>query len=256
MPPVRMSPRVTTSLCIASLGLTAALVVGCDDKPAKTEAPEAAAALTATATASAPPEPPRAPDIVIDPTTIAVGQDRVGTGEMGLADKVAVFVTGRPMIAGQIVSVVAMRNAKPGAVLAVVTALARAKAVSAILKTDTRDGVTATLPVDFAASGGPDCATVAWIAKDAAIEVWAAGGGAVKKVGKGLAGPDMTLGGDAVRAQQSGCAARDMFVGADERMTWGLVFDLANNTLTAPGARASAVVLLDNPAPGKKVGKP
>ena len=39
-----------------------------------------------------------------------------------------------------------------------------------------------------------DCTTVAWIAKDAAIDVWPAGGGTAKRVIKGLAGPDMTLG--------------------------------------------------------------
>lgn len=242
----------TRLVLLAALG--ALSLGGCDKDAAKNDAPEAASPPPAQpATASAPPEPPQAPDIVIDATNIAVGSDRVATGELGLADKVAVFVTGRPMIAGQTVSVVAMRNAKPSAVLAVVSALKRAKASAAVVRTDARDGTTQTLPIDFTAANPPDCAAVAWIGKDASIAVWPAGGGSVKKVGKGLAGPDMTLGGDALRAQQSSCTAPDLFVGADERLTWGLAFDLASGALTGPGTHVSRVVLIPEPAVGKKL---
>jgi hypothetical protein len=244
-------------VAIAAIAAIAApvLTAACDKDSggaAPSSTGSSASPLAPTPPASAPPDPPRAPDIVVDATNIAVGSDRVATGEMGLPDKVAVFVTGRPMIEGQTVSVVAMRNAKPSAVLAVVTALRRAKAAAAVVRTDTRDGTTLPLPLEFATTA-LDCAAVAWIGKDASIEVWPAGGGAAKKIGKGLAGPDMTLGGDAVRAQQSGCSASQLFVGADERLTWGLAFDLATGALTAPGSHVSRAVLITDPAVGKKL---
>jgi hypothetical protein len=235
------------------LGLALAVAAGCDKDAPKSDAPEAAA--PASTPASAPPEPPRAPDIVVDSSNVSIGQDRVATGEPALADKVAVFVTGRPMIEGQTVSVVVMRNAKPSGPLAVIAALRKAKAAGAILRTDGRDGSTQKLPISFATSA-PDCATVAWIAKDAAIDVWPAGGGTAKRIVKGLAGPDMTLGGEAVQKQLSGCSASQIFVGEDEGLTWGLVFDLATNALVAPGCRANAAVLVADAVPGRKLALP
>jgi hypothetical protein len=232
------------------LALLAGLAPGCDEKAAKTEVAEAAA--TAVPTASAPPEPARAPDIVVDASNISVGQDRVATGEPGLPDKVAVFVTGRPMIEGQTVSLVVLRNAKPSGPLAVLYALRKAKAAAAIIHTDGRDGSTQSLPISFATSA-PDCATVAWIARDAAIDVWPAGGGTAKRIIKGLAGPDMTLGGEAVRRQTSACSSSQIFVGSDEGLTWGLVFDLATGALAAPGSHVSTAVLVPDAVPGRKL---
>ncbi len=232
---------------------TALLALAACDKESSTPEPSAAAAAVAPSAPPAAPEPPRAPDIVVDTTTVAVGNDRVATGEPGLADKVAVFVTGRPAIAGAAVSVVAMRGAKPGPVAAVVAALRKAGAGSVVLRTEARDGTTQKLPVSFPTAALPGCAAVAWIARDAAIDVWPAGGGTARRIVKGLAGPDMTLGGEAVRKQLSGCDASALYVGADDVLTWGLVFDLATGALTAPGARVSSVVLVTSAVPGRKL---
>jgi hypothetical protein len=234
-----------------ALALIVAILCGaCDEPSAKSSVPEATA--TAAVTPQAAPEPPRAPDILVDAANVSIDRDRVAVGELGLADKVAVFVTGRPAIAGNTVSFVAMRNAKPSSVVAIVTALRKAKAAGAVVKSDARDGTTQKVPLSFTTSVA-DCATVAWITKDAAIEVWPAGGGTAKKVIKGLAGPDMTLGLEAMRKQWSSCAASELVVGADDAMTWGLVFDLATTGLQAPGTRTSTAVLVANPAPGRKL---
>lgn len=199
-----------------------------------------------------PPEPARAPEIIIDNSKVAVGADRVPAGEPGLADKVAVFVTGRPGIAGQSVDVVAMRNAKPSYVAAVVSALRHAQASAVNVKTEARDGTTQSLALSSPA-GVPDCATVAWIAKDAAIDVWPAGGGTAKRVIKGMAGPDMTLGTEAVRKQASGCSATPLIVGGEERFPWGLIFDLATMSLQVPGMRATGAVLVTGAVAGRKL---
>jgi hypothetical protein len=223
----------------------------CDSEPSK-PVPPAAAPPAESVTATPPAEPPRAPDIVVDATRVAIGNDRVVTGEPGLADRVAVFVTGRPTIEGHAVGFVAMRNAKPSHVAAVVTALRRGKAIGAIVNSEARDGTSQQLPLSFATTV-PDCATVAWIAKNAAIDVWRAGGGTAKRIVRGLAGPDITLGTEAVRTQAIGCSASELVAGADESMTWGLIFDLATSALQSPGARASAAVFVSNAVPGRKV---
>jgi hypothetical protein len=230
------------------------LAAGCDDAPTRGVVPEGTATQpTATAPPSpAPPDPPRAPDIVIDASNVSVGSDRLATGEPGLADKIAVFLTGQPMIAGNAVSLVAMRNARPSQVAAVVTALRKAKAASAVVATEARDGTTQKVPLTFAGSVA-DCVAVAWIAHDGAIDVWPAGGGTAQRVIKGLAGPDMTLGTEAMRKQWTRCGASELIVGADDVKPWGLVFDLATAGLQASGMHPSVALLVTNAVPGRKL---
>ena len=225
----------------------------CDGDANKVATPvDSGSVLPPAVTTAAPAEAPTAPEIIIDSSNVSVGSDRVSASEQGLTDKVSVFVSGRPAIAGASIDIVAMRNAKPSGVAAVVAALRRAKAGSVSVKTEARDGTTQKLALSFPA-GVPDCATVAWIAKDAAVDVWPAGGGTAKRIAKGMAGPDMTLGTEAVRRQTNACSASPLLVGAEERFPWGLVFDLATMSLQLPGTRASGVVLVTSAVPGRKV---
>jgi len=120
------------------------------------------------------------------------------------------------------------------------------------VKTEARDSTTQELPI-ATATRLPDCATVAWIAKDASIEVWPAGGGTAKRVLRGLAGPDLTLGMEAMHKQGSECEASQIAVGADDSMTWGLAFDLATTALHQTWTRADAAVLVTGATPGRKV---
>jgi hypothetical protein len=253
--PFRPIPRTPRLLCLAwSLSAPFALAcLACDspDKPGDTT-PQAAPPPQATAApAPAPPEV-HAPEIVVDPSYVSVGNDKVPTGEAGLADRIGVFLSGRPMVEGQTVDVVAMRNAKISQVAAAIAALRHAKAAGAGVKTEARDNSTQRLPLSFSTPTQP-CTTVAWIAKDAAIDAWPIAGGRAKRVIRGLAGPDMTLGTEAVRAVSAQCDASTLVVGADEAMTWGLLFDLATTVLAAPGARASAAVLVTAAVPGRKL---
>jgi hypothetical protein len=241
----------TTLLAVCA----AALVLAACDKPSDAGGPTAEAGPVATAAAVAPAPAPRAPEIIVDHANVSVGSDRVSTGEPALAQMVGVFVKGRPMIEGQAVDLVAMRNAKPSHVVAVLAALRAANASGANVKTEARDNTTQKLPVSFAASV-PDCTIVAFIAKDAAIDIWPAGGGRAKRIVRGLAGPDVTLGTDAIREMWGTCGAPVIAVGAEDTMTWGLVFDLATNALQAPGSRANAAVLLRTAVPGRKLVMP
>lgn len=240
---------------LVALLLAPGAALGCDNGSPGPALPEAAAVATHAAPSAAP-EPPRAPDIVVDSSNVAIGSSKVATGEPGLADKIALFLVGQPMIEGQRVSVVVMRSARPSGALAVLSALRKAKAAGAVIRTDGRDGTTQKLPIAFVTTPPADCATVAWIAKDAAIDVWPAGGGTAKRIIKGLAGPDMTLGGEAVQKQLSGCSASQIFVGEDEGLTWGLAFDLATNALSVPSRNTTAAVLVADAVPGRKLTLP
>ena len=249
--PERILPLGASPFALAGL-VCLALAPACDEPRSQGSAPEAAPPTATVSTPPAAPDPPRAPDIVIDGTNVSVGTNRLATGELGLADKIAVFLTGRPMVEGNAVSFVAMRNAKPSQVAAVVTALRKAKAASAVVSTEARDGTTQKVPLAFT-TGVADCTTVAWIAKDSAIDVWPVGGGTAQRIIKGLAGPDMTLGTEAMRKQWTGCGATELVVGSDDVMTWGLVFDLATAGIQASGTHPSVAVLVTDVVPGRKL---
>jgi hypothetical protein len=255
------SPRRHRSIPIApclAAGFFACFA--CDAHDATSATPEAAPPLPSAAAAPPAPPPPevRAPDIIVDPSYVSIGNDKVptlGGTEGALADRIGVFVSGHPTvesISGRTIDVVAMRNARPSQVAATLSALRHAGASAAAVKTEARDNSTQRLPLAFTVPVQP-CTTVAWIGKDAAIDVWPISGGRAKKVIKGLAGPDMTLGTEAVRSVAGGCDASALVVGADDSMTWGLVFDLATMALAAPGARVSGAVLVTSAVPGRKL---
>jgi hypothetical protein len=221
----------------------ATLASACDKGSDASPATPASAPASATTPAPTPTPPPKvAPEIIVDPNQVAVGKDHAT-----LIDPASIETPEeRP------VEVVVMRGAKPSQLAAVLVALRRAKAKEAIIKTESREGSTEKLPLTFATSV-PECATVVWIAKDAAIDVWPAGGGVAKRVIRGLAGPDITLGLEAISARFEKCGASALVVGADEAMTWGLVFDLATSVLRTPGARASTAILVTGVTPGRRV---
>jgi hypothetical protein len=252
-------PRLSfpTSLAaVTAAALALAGPVACDtpdaDKSVEVGAATAAPAPEPAPSAAETPAPERAPDIIVDRSSIAVGSDRVATGEPSLDDKVRALLAGRPAVEGHTVSVVVMRNARPSHVTLVVGALRAAKASAADIKSASRDDTTQTLPLSFATSL-PDCAVVAWIAKDGVIDIWPSSGGGVRRVARGLAGPDMTLGTDTARAQWAGCGSPSIAIGAEDTMSWGLVFDLATGILGAPGSRASTAILVTTATPGRKL---
>jgi hypothetical protein len=251
-------PRMHRPVCFilwAAIGTAACDKSSSDADNATAELSAEAGPAAAPAAPAAAPEPPRAPEIIVDRETVAIGPEHVATGEPALVEKVGALVSGQPAIEGHTTDLVAMRNAKPSQVAAVVGALRAAKATGVKIKTAARDDTTQALQLSFASSV-PDCAVVIWIAKDGVINVWPAGGGVAKRVGRGLAGPDMTLGTDAVRAQWAGCGAPAIVVGADDMMSWGLVFDLATTVLGSPGSRANAAVLITTATPGHKLALP
>ncbi len=238
------------AVLLTSVFSSALLTAACDKEPPRMGAPEAAAAPAPAP--PAPPEPPRAPEIILDQATVSVGPVHLATGALGFDDRLAAMVQAQPAVFAHTIDFVAMRNAKPSQVVSIVSALRRAKAAGANVKTESRDGATVALVLSFSTKV-PDCAAVAWITKDGAIDVWPAGGAVARRVNKGLAGPDMTLGTEAVERQAGTCSASELVVGGDDRFPWGLVFDLATDATHARGSRTSAVILTTNAVPGRKL---
>jgi hypothetical protein len=249
-------PEHIVWLCVA---MSAALASGCDKG---SEASPPASAIAPTTTPIQAPTPASTshalPEIIVESSKVSVGKEHVPAAPPGLTDRVSTLLDTAAM-GGSLedpesrpLEVVVMRSVKPSQVGAVVLALRHAKAKGAVIKTEARDGSTQKLALSFATSV-PDCSTVAWIAKDAAIDVWPAGGGVAKRVIRGLAGPDITLGLEAIGARANACGASDLVIGGDEAMTWGLVFDLATSVLQAPGARARAAILVTTATPGRRV---
>src|SRR5882672_6951083 len=110
MPP-RM-PRMPRPVCFilwAAIGTAA-----CDQSSSQGD--NATAESSATAPAAAPPAPPpppeapRAPDIIVDRSTVAIGSEHVATGEPALAEKVGALLNGQPAIDGHTADLVAMRS--------------------------------------------------------------------------------------------------------------------------------------------------
>jgi hypothetical protein len=212
----------------------------------------ASSAPAPTAPVAAPPPEPRAPEIILDKTNLDIGRDRLGAADPGLAAKALVFLRGAAKIQGSAVDVVALRAARPSSVAALLDALQQAGAASANVKTETRDGATQALPIALVRSVA-DCTAVAWITKNASVDVWPAGGGVAKRVGRGLGGPDLTLGMEPVHALTESCQSSQVVVGADDAMTWGLVFDLGTQTLHQAWTRTSAAVVVASAVPGRKL---
>ena len=253
---VGRAPAVSRYAATGALALILGLsATACDEAPPSgggASPPSSTAAAVASNTPAAPPPEPQAPEIIVDHTNIDIGKSRIAAGEPGLTDKALVFLRGAPKIQGAVASVVALRAAKPSSVAAILDALQQAGAVSAQVKTDTRDGATQPLPVALVRTV-PDCTAVAFIGKTASIDVWPAGGGVAHRIGRGLAGPDLTLGMDVIHKATESCQASQIAVGADDSMTWGLVFDLAMAALHQPWTRTNAAVVVADAAPGHKV---
>jgi hypothetical protein len=256
---------MTTPRLFPVVPLFAALAIGsvvaaCDEgaSPATGGAASTNGASPAVAPATPPAPSPspvaevQAPEIIVDPKTVAIGKESVPVTDPGLADRAFGLLSGKPAIEGHTVSFVAMRNAKPSHVAAVAQAVFQAKASGAIVKSEARDNTTQGLALSSPATVA-DCTAVVWIAKNGSIAVWPAGGGSTKRGGRGLAGPDLTLGLAAVRERREGCGAPELVLGAEDTIPWGVLFDLAEDAMSVASAQANSVVLVMQAAPGKKI---
>ena len=172
--------------------------------------------------------------------------------------RIAAILAGRPLVAGNEVVVEVKRDAKTPKVGHVLFALKKAKAATAVIHTLARDNSLAALTVTLSHGDLAPCTPVGMVNRDGTIAAWAIGGGTAQKFARGFAGPDLTLGSQALRKLSAACDSPIWFVAADDSITWGLTFDLAQAARgSGDGGLAlhasQVAVLTSAPVPGRKV---
>jgi hypothetical protein len=240
--------------------LACTLLAACDDPP-NSAGPvvDAGAASSSAQPAATPtaPEAPKPPTISLSPGEYVVNAEHIPVADPDVVGRLAANLTGKPLVEGEVVAFDAPRNVKPSQVVAILAALKKGKAKGAIARTENRDKVIVPLAISFSAANAAACTPVALITKESRISVWTMGGQVAHTFTKGFAGPDMTLGTEQVRTNASHCDSPYLVVAADELMIWGLVYDLATMSMTAPaGAVTKTTQIIVAPAtivPGRKV---
>ena len=239
---------------VAVIAVVAALAA-CDDK--KPETTSAAASTSATAAAPSPaptPTAPTKPQLAVDDTAVFVAGQRIEIAKPDLKGRVAAVLSDKP-VAGEELVLNAARPTKIPKVAAVFAALIAKKAKSVEVHTPRRDGSDG--HVTFGLTVKPsDCSAVGFIAKDNAITVWPVSGAAADRFNHGMAGPDLTRGSEGLRKKTLACDSPVFFVAADDSITWGLTYDLAEATLSADDAGLpkprTAALLVKTPVSGRK----
>jgi len=222
--------------------LACTLLAACDD-PSTNARPEpgVASASAKPAATPTPPEAPKPPTIAITPGDYVVNGEHIPVADPDVVGRLVANLTGKPLVEGEIVPFDAPRAVKPSQVVAMLTALKKAKAKGALARTENRDKIIVPLALSFSAATAPACTAVALITKESRISVWTIGGQVAHTFTKGFAGPDMTLGTEQVRTNASHCESPYLVVAADELMIWGLVYDLATMSMTAPVGATSKI---------------
>jgi hypothetical protein len=136
-------------------------------------------------------------------------------------ERLAAALRDRPLVAGEVAEVAAMRNVKTPLVQALVAALAEAKAKSVTIRTPMRDQSMGELALTLHHPAPADCSVVAMIEHDGAVAVWSTGGGGAQKFSHGMAGPDLSTSTDAVRKRAAACDSPMWFVSGAESVQCG-----------------------------------
>ncbi len=239
--------------------LAVALAAGCGKEEAKPGVADAEMHASAAPSASAPPPtpaPPRPPTITLDEQACSIDRTRFTGAPAEWRDRAAALLGETPLVAGESVTVNVMRDAKSPRVVALVAALAAAKARSVVVHTPTRDLSSGELELTLHAGAVPECSAVAMIEHDGAVAVWSKGGGGASRFARGMAGPDLSSSTEALRKRAGGCASPVWFLGGAESVTWGLLFDLATRARGGEGATlkpTKAVLLTQAAVPGRAV---
>ena len=244
-----MRASLALAFLCSALSLTA-----CDDKkeaaPAKAEvaaeAPKAAESPKAEEVKKAPPRLV----MYVDPSGVSVGGTLVDARREDLEAGIGEALARGPFTMPDPFEISVARQALVPTVRALVASLKKHGEKQVVLKTATRKGDLAALPVslDSAALKG---AVAAGVGKDGSIAAWPASGGAARKKSRGFAGPDLTLGGELVGKTVGEGGA--LVYNGDDMVQWGLVFDLALTRAEYKNASTAAVAIATGAyEPGKK----
>lgn len=253
------APRLPCSLSIPPmLALLSVLVStpACDEKTKTSELKDAAVAPTVSAAPSAPKEP-ESTTISMDDAAVTVNGSRVAFDAPDARGRITAELSGKPRVAGETVPLVVLRAAKATKVALVVASLKDANAKSVVLRAQKRDGQMSEIPIMLTRGAAvAPCSAIATIGKDVAISVWTVGGTTAKRFAKGMAGPDLTLGSEGFRKVIGACDSPVAYLAADESVSWGLLFDLAQTTKDVEDPKLKSLAFgltVEAPVAGRKV---
>ncbi len=222
--------RLAHAALVLLVALAATVSAACDKDAAKPAPAPAESSPPASPPAQPePPKVPRAPTVMLDDRSLTIDGASIEGGPTDWGARVADLLASKPKVEGEAVAVDVMRDAHTPRVVAVVAALAAAKAKSVVVRTPTRDRTMGELGLSLHSDKAPDCSVVGFIEKDGAVAVWSRGGGGAQRYSHGMAGPDVTTSSEALARRAAGCDSSAWYVGGAESVTWGLVFDLATH---------------------------
>ncbi len=225
-----MGGKLTTWLLAASL----LAQLGCEeDKPI----PEKRDQVEDLSPAPAEPEPPQSPPhLTITESGPSVrGSSAMLTRPDGQTDvqgrgKLASYLSEeRKFIEGSEVRLVVDRGAKPIWVSIFMTELSKLSPKKVTIATETRSEFPK--EIEFVAQEALDrpdpCTLVGTITEDRGTAIWRLSGGAARKRGRGMGGPDLSMTADTIVSMKKGCDSDIFFATGAEGVEWGLVYDLA-----------------------------
>lgn len=90
----------------------------------------------------------------------------------------------------------------------------------------------------------PDpCSLVGTITDDRGTAIWKISGGAARKRGRGMGGPDLSMTADTILSMKKGCSSDLFFVTGAAGVEWGLVYDLAASGIALEKAELKRAVV-------------
>lgn len=98
------------------------------------------------------------------------------------------------------------------------------------------------------------CTLIGTITEDRGTAIWRLSGGAARKRGRGMGGPDLSMTGETILSMTKDCSSPYFFVTAPKEIEWGLAYDLAASALALEKAGLKkAVVATKEATAGKPV---
>ncbi len=250
-----MNSRVRRCAMVCVWGCSCA-ALGCDEQPKK--AALGAPPVPAPALPTTPPKPAGPPVFEIDTLSAKVGYERALLDKNdGRATLQRLLGTAASVVAGQDVSLLVDRSAKPPWVVAYIDELGRLGAKHVVVKTETRKELSDNLPFfpQLSLKSPAECSVVAMVLEDRGTAVWKLSGGVATKHGKGMAGPDLSMTGANIQRFAQACKQSSaIFFSAGPSVEWGLVYDLAASSKVVEKVSFDTFVLLEAiPVPGHPV---
>lgn len=252
------APSLSGSTWLGLLALAALLLSACEQK--KKEAPQAPAAASSALEEEPAPRPRSIPSFSIDEVSPQVGFSRVllttpegHPNRLGPDQLREELSSVKEFIENQPVTLQVHRKARPEWVSLYLEELAALGATPLTVQTDTRGDLPASLPfvAERSLQSPPSCTLAGVITADRGTAVWRISGGAARKRGRGMGGPDLTMTGDTIASLAQTCASDLFFVHGAEGIEWGLIYDLAATGLSLEqGKQKRAVVPRERPTPG------